>query len=95
MRPEMQRIWERHVKPRVESHPGHLFYFFCHDDLDSDIVRVFQVYTDDTAMNAFLGGEWYQQYLLEVSAVVTAPPQIHPAPLHWSKTPLPPAPAHE
>ncbi|MDB6070826.1 MAG: Antibiotic biosynthesis monooxygenase [Verrucomicrobiales bacterium] len=85
-RGEMVRIWERHVKPRVEGNPAHLFYFFCEDALDPDVVRVFQLYESDEAMSGFLGGEWYQDYLLEVSAVVIAPPRIFPAPLVWSKT---------
>ncbi len=88
-RGEMQRIWERHVKPRVEGNPAHLFYFFCEDALDPDVVRVFQLYESDEAMNAFPGGAWYQDYLSEVSKVVAAPPVISPAPLVWSKSPLP------
>ena len=85
----MQRIWERHVKVRVEENTAHLFYFFCEDALDPDVVRVFQLYESDEAMNDFLGGDWYQDYLREVSAVVAAPPQISPAPLVWSKLALP------
>ena len=91
-REEMRQIWERHVKPHVEANSAHLFYFFCEDDLDPDVVRVFQLYESDEAMNAFLGGAWYQDYLREVSQVVAAPPQISPAPLVWSKSSLPPPP---
>jgi quinol monooxygenase YgiN len=90
-REAMRQIWERHVKPRVAANSGHLCYFFCEDDLDPDVVRVFQLYENDEAMNAFLGGDWYQAYLSEVSQVVAAPPQISPAPLVWSKFPLPAA----
>lgn len=88
-RDAMRRIWDRHVRPRVEQNDAHLFYFFCEDALDPDIVRVFQVYESDEAMNEFLGGAWYQEYLREVATVVTAPPRIFPAPLVWSKSPLP------
>lgn len=90
-RAEMQHIWERHVRPRVEANEAHLFYFFCEDAEDPDVVRVFQLYNSDEAMSAFLGGDWYRDYLNEVSRVVSAPPLICPAPLVWSKAALPDA----
>jgi quinol monooxygenase YgiN len=85
-RDEVQRIWERHVKPRVQANPAHEAYFFCYDNSDPDVVCVFQLYTDEAAMQEFLSGSWYPAYLNEVSQVVAAPPQISPATLVWSKS---------
>lgn len=84
-RNEVQLIWERHVKPRVEVNPDHEPYYFCHDDNDPDVVCVFQIYSSEAAMQDFLSGEWYPAYLSEVSKVVAAAPQISPATLVWNK----------
>lgn len=84
-RDEVQRIWERHVKPRVETNAAHEAYYFCHDTDDPDVVCVFQLYSSEAAMRGFLAGEWYPAYLAEVAQVVAAAPQISPANLVWNK----------
>ena len=35
-REEARRIWEKHVRPRVEKNPDHLAYYFCFEDGDPD-----------------------------------------------------------
>ena len=84
-REELRRIWEEHVKPRAAANPEHEAYYFCYDHADPDVVSVFQLYRDEAAMQAFLGGDWYPAYLKEVSQVVAAPPQLSPASLVWDK----------
>jgi hypothetical protein len=44
-------------------------------------VVVFQLYQDQQAMDEFLAGVWYPEYLKAVSEVVTHPPEILPASL--------------
>ena len=85
MREQMRAVWEKHVKPRAAVNPGHLEYFFCHDDTDPDVVMVFQLYRDQAALDGFLAGDWYPAYLAEVAKVVAEPPRIVPAALVWRK----------
>ena len=84
-RNDVQRIWEKYVKPRVQTNPAHEAYYFCHDDNDPDVVCVFQLYNDPDAMKAFMQGDWYPEYLDEISNVVAAQPQIMPATVAWAK----------
>ena len=84
-RDDMQRIWEKHVKPRAAANPAHAAYFFCFDDNDPDAVCVFQLYESAAAMDEFLAGDWYPLYLREVSEVVVAAPQLTTASLIWAK----------
>ncbi len=84
-RPEVRRIWEKHVKPRVEANPSHLAYYFCFDEADADVVSVFQLYSSHEALSAFLAGEWYPAYLAEIATVVAEPPQVLPASVVWNK----------
>ena len=84
-RENVQRVWEKHVKTRVEVNPGHLAYFFCHDESDPDVVRVFQLYRDKVAMKTFMAGDWYPEYLREISQFVAEEPQIQSAAAVWVK----------
>lgn len=84
-RDDVRRVWDKWVRPRVESNTAHQAYFFCLDDEDPDRISVFQTYTDKDAVKAFMAGDWYPQYLAEVGEVVAAPPVISPATVVWTK----------
>ena len=84
-RDDVRRVWEKHVKPRAAANPAHEAYYFCFDSNDPDVICVFQLYTDKTAMENFLKGDWYPGYLKEVGEFVSVAPQITPADLVWSK----------
>jgi quinol monooxygenase YgiN len=88
-RDEVRRVWEKYVKPRAAANPAHEQYFFCFDSKDTDAICVFQLYTSETAMQEFLQGDWYADYLKEVAQFVAVPPQITPANLVWAKSPAP------
>jgi quinol monooxygenase YgiN len=85
MRDDVQRVWEKHVKPRAAANPGHLAYYFCHDNSNPDVICVFQLYASEAAMKEFLSGSWYSEYLVEIAPFIAAGPQIVPATLVWSK----------
>ncbi|MBC8001967.1 MAG: antibiotic biosynthesis monooxygenase [Opitutaceae bacterium] len=84
-RDDVRRVWEKHVKPRAAANPDHEAYFFCYDNNAADVICVFQLYTSEAAMQSFLKGEWYADYLKEVGEFVAIPPQITPAGLIWEK----------
>ena len=85
MRGEVQRVWEKYVKPRAAANPGHLAYYFCHDSADPNVICVFQLYASEAAMKEFLAGAWYPEYLAEIGALLASSPQITPAALIWKK----------
>jgi quinol monooxygenase YgiN len=84
-RDDVRRVWEKHVKSRAAANPGHEAYYFCYDSKDADVICVFQLYTDTAAMESFLEGAWYPEYLAEVGQFVAVPPEITPANLIWAK----------
>lgn len=84
-RDDVRRVWEKFIKPRAEANPDHEAYFFCYDNADADVICVFQLYKSQAAMEDFLKGEWYAEYLREVGEFVATPPQITPADLIWAK----------
>jgi quinol monooxygenase YgiN len=70
---------------RAAANPGHEAYYFCYDSKDADVICVFQLYSDTAAMESFLEGAWYPEYLAEVGEFVAFPPEITPADLIWAK----------
>ena len=85
-RDNVRRVWEKYVKPRAVANPAHEAYYFCYDSKNADAICVFQLYTSADAMQNFLKGDWYGDYLREVREFVSTPPQITPADLIWTKT---------
>jgi quinol monooxygenase YgiN len=88
-RDAMREIWEHYVKPERLPIRG-ILNFFCYDIKDPDTLVVFQLYRDQAAMDKFLAGAWYSEYLKAVSEVVAKPPEILPATLVWRKATQPP-----
>lgn len=84
-RDDVCRVWEKHVRPRVETNPAHEAYFFCYDDKHPEAISVFQLYSDAAAAHDFMSGSWYAAYLDDVSRFIQSPPEITPASLVWAK----------
>ena len=78
-------MWQRHMAPAVTANDGHLAYYYCFDVNESDILRVFQLYRDREAAQAFLNHPNYADYLAEVEPLLAGPPEVHAAELQWSK----------
>jgi len=85
-RDEVRQVWETHMGPAVASHPGHLAYFYCFANDDPDLIRVFQLYADRAASQAFLAHPSYQTYLSAVTHLLAGAPEMKEATPMWSKT---------
>jgi len=84
-RDQVRGVWERHLRPVIESNPGHEAYFYCYDDEDADVVRVYQQYSDATSQEAFLGEDAYALYEEEVAPLLAAPPDVRLVTPWWTK----------
>ena len=86
-RDQVRAVWERQMAPAVDGNAGHLAYFYCFDELDADVLRVFQLYSDRSAAEAFLKLPAYAAYLNEVEPWLAGPPEVHSAAPKWKKEP--------
>jgi quinol monooxygenase YgiN len=84
-RDDVRAVWERHMVPAIAANPGHLAYFYCYDNDDTDVLRVFQLYADRQAADDFLKHESYAAYLRDVESLLSGPPQVHGAEPKWKK----------
>ena len=84
-RDEVRHIWETHMAPTVAENPGHLAYSYCFANDDPDLIRVFQLYADRAASQAFLEKPSYKIHLDSVSHLLAGPPEIGEATPVWTK----------
>lgn len=84
-RDEVKAVWERHMQPRIAANAGHEAYFYCYDNNDPDVIRVYQQYSDAEAMQIFLAHPGYADYLREVEPLLASPPELVTATPIWIK----------
>ena len=84
-RESVRIVWEKFVKPRVEANSDHLAYYFCYDENDQDAICAFQLFSNNTALDSFMKGEWYSEYFTEVGNYISEKPQIDTASPQWIK----------
>jgi len=84
-RSRVQAVWQRHLQPAIDANPGHLSYHYCFDVADSDVIRVFQLYTDPNAAADFLQSAAYAAYLGDVEPLLLGPPEVTAADQEWHK----------
>ena len=84
-RDAVRAVWERNMAPAIRDNPGHLAYYYCFDSEDEDVLRVFQLYRDHAASEAFLKHPNYATYLVESRPLLASAPEIHEARPTWTK----------
>ena len=84
-RDRVREVWERHMAPAIARNDGHRAYYYCFDERDGDVLRVFQLYADREASDAFLKHPNYASYLAEVESLLAGPPEVHFAEPKWWK----------
>ncbi len=84
-RDEVRRVWEKHLKPNAAANPAHQAYFYCYDDADPDVIRVYQQYADRQAPQAFLKEPWYAANIAEVTPLLANQPEVRAVTPVWIK----------
>lgn len=84
-RDEARRIWEKHMQPAVSANPEQTAYYYCFDNADPDMIRVFQQYSSPEAAQTFLKTEAYQAYIRELRPLLSAPPMVRVMTPVWVK----------
>jgi quinol monooxygenase YgiN len=84
-REDVRRVWEKHLRPAIQENAGHHAYYYCYDDTDPDTICVFQLYSDQSALQAFARGPWFAAYNAEVSPLLTGESEFRAATPAWTK----------
>lgn len=86
-RDELRRLWEKHLRPRVQQNPAQDVYAYCLDREDPDLIHLFEVYDDASAMAEAGEAEWFEAYMEEAAPLMAEPPSIVVADPVWEKIP--------
>jgi quinol monooxygenase YgiN len=60
-RDEVRRLWEQHLKPRVQDGDTQDAYFYCYDVQDSDTFYIFELYASQEAAARRPTRSWDEQ----------------------------------
>lgn len=83
-REDVERVWQKHIKPHVAGNPNFRAYFYCFGD-DPDSIGAFQSYSDRNAAAAFVKTPEYAAYYEEVKPYLLGDPTITVLDVRWSK----------
>ena len=84
-RDAVRDVWMAHMPAAVRDNAGHLAYFYTFDSADVDVIRAFQVYTDEAAAAAFLETSEYAAYVSAVEPNLSGPPEVLRSSVEWAK----------
>jgi quinol monooxygenase YgiN len=73
---EVRVVWERLLRPAIETNDGHEAYSYMFDADDPDIIRAFQRHTDDEAAAACLKTPAYGAHIAAVEDLLVGPPPV-------------------
>ena len=69
-REEVHRLWDKYLRPRVETSAAQELYLFCYADDDPDTFYIFELYNDRQAFMDNGQAGWFADYLREVSPLL-------------------------
>lgn len=84
-RSEVRRLWDAHLRPRVEANPAQEVYVFCEDAQDADTFYLFEIYANAEAMGENAGAEWFAEYMRAVGPLLTDQSEVNNATPVWAK----------
>lgn len=84
-RTEVYRLWEKHLKSRVEASRAQEIYFFCTDDNDADTFYIFELYNDRAAFQQAGQAAWFAEYLKEVGPLLAGQSDFAMTTPQWAK----------
>jgi quinol monooxygenase YgiN len=84
-RDDVRRLWDAHLRPRVEANAAQEVYFFCEDANDPDVFYLFEIYANPEAMEANGQSPWFADYMAAVGPLLTDQSEVAIATPTWAK----------
>jgi quinol monooxygenase YgiN len=85
-REELRKLFEKHIKPHVESNKAQELCFYCYDTQNENTMCMFELFNDPAVVKADMESEWFAAYQKDASAVLAGPPQVIIASPVWVKS---------
>ncbi|WP_336740962.1 putative quinol monooxygenase [Aureimonas altamirensis] len=83
-RGDLEAVWQRHMRPAIESNPGHVAYTYSFGT-EADLVAAFQIYRSKDDADAFLRSPAYVAYLQESRPLLLHDPEVTALEPRWIK----------
>lgn len=84
-RDQVYRLWDKHLRSRVETSQAQEIYFFCFDENDPDTFYIFELYNDREAFRQAGQTSWFAEYMKEVGPLLQGQSDFGMATPIWAK----------
>ena len=84
-RDELRKLWDTHLRPRVETDPAQELYLVVEDAVDPDALHLIEVYGDPERMRRNAEAPWFAEYLAAAGPLLAAPPVMATGEPVWAK----------
>ena len=84
-RDEVRRLWEQHLKPRVQDGDTQDAYFYCYDLQDPNTFYIFELYASQDAMEANSKAPWFWEYVQAAGPLLDGQPEVGMTTAVWGK----------
>lgn len=84
-RDEVRALWEEYLKPRAQENPTQEVYFCCYDNMNENVMYLFELYGSHEGFGANAQAPWFMEYMQKVGPLLEGQPEVGMATPLWAK----------
>lgn len=84
-RDAVKAVWEKYIKNHAAKNPNVLFSCYSFVTDDPDAILLYEVLSGDESLDSTYSQDWFKEYIAEIGALWSAPPQVMNAVPVWIK----------
>jgi quinol monooxygenase YgiN len=84
-RGDLWRLWDSHLRARVQDSAAQEAYLVVEDAADSDVLHLVEIYNDPAEMQVNAAATWFAAYMREAGPLLAGTPLMRTGTPVWSK----------
>lgn len=84
-RDTVRKLWEKHLKQRATENENQIVYYYCFDNQDTNVIHMFEHYSNPEELQKNAQADWFQNYMNEVKPFLHEEPEVSVTTPVWSK----------
>lgn len=84
-RSDLRRLWDQHLRGRVEASAAQELYLVIEDEADPDVLHFVEIYNDEQEMQRNASAPWFSDYMAAASELLARTPSVRQGEPVWAK----------
>ena len=84
-RDELRQLWEKHLKPHIETNVEEEFCSYCYGVDDDNTICMFELLSESYDLQAAFQSDWFKAYMEAATPILAGPPEVIITTPIWSK----------